>query len=120
MINPLLAYGQLIIGVPFMITAILLYVPNYLIEKIWQADNVSIYYYMVMSVLEGAISMLVSAYIFEYLHIESTIWIPVILQVVFVIWKMGRGEAFMLMFVTPGIVIGYKLFPFIRLYITQW
>jgi hypothetical protein len=118
--NPFFAYGQLIVGLPLMIAWALLYAPNYLIEKMWPGEEVNTYYYMGKCVVEGAVSMLTAYFIFELLYVEPTIWIPVILYIVVVLWKTVQGEAFMLMFMTPGLLLGYKLFPFIRPYIARW
>lgn len=120
MVNSIVAYSQLIVGLPLMISWALLYVPNYLIEKMWPGEEVSTYYYMGRNVVEGSISLLAAYYIFELLYVEPTIWVPIILYIVYVLWKMFRGEAFMLMFITPGLIVAYKLLPLIRPYMARW
>jgi len=114
------AYGLLVAGGPIFISWALLYGPGFLLEKMQVSDEVGTCYYMCRSVVDGALSLLIACFIFELLQVEPTIWIPVILQVVFVIWKMSQDESFMLMFITPGIIAGYYLFPYVRPHISQW
>jgi hypothetical protein len=120
MIKTVIAYGQLLLGFPILVAYLVWYSPNFIIEKIWETKDISEYYYMVKNIIEGVVSILFAYFIFEWLQIEITLWIPLILLGVSSLWKLSQNEAFMILFINSGIFIGYKLFPYIHTSTNQW
>lgn len=120
MLNTIIAYGQIVIGIPLMLAYLVYFPINYLIEKIWDSENISEYYYMVKTVVEGFLSMLITYYVFEFLHVNISVWLPIALLIVSSLWRLARNENFMILFVNIGVLAGYKLYPYIQKYMAQW
>lgn len=115
-----LAYGQIVIGLPILAAYLLWYIPNYLVEKIWSIENVSEYYYMAKTAIEGFLSVMVAYCFFDVVHVKITLWIPIALTVISSLWKLTQNEGFMIFFVNIGIAAGYKLFPYIQAAMSDW
>lgn len=120
MIAPILAYGQLVLGLPIVVAYLVLLAPNYFIEKIGESREISVCYYMAKNVLEGIIAILFASSVYYYLQVEDTLWIPIVLLAETSIWKTAQNEGFMIWFIHTGIVAGYLLFPFMLAAIPQW
>lgn len=115
-----LAYGSLVLGLPLVAAWLASYQPNLLVEKIWSIEKISGTYYMAKSVVEGLIAILCAYLFFELLQLEITIWIPVLLCMVSTLWRLVQNEGFMVVFINIGVLIGYKLFPYLHFHLNRW
>ncbi len=120
MLNTIIAYGQIVVGIPLMLAYLVFFPINYVIEKFWGSENISEFYYMTKTAIEGFLSMVITYYIFELLHVNITVWLPIGLLIVSSLWRLVRNENFMILFVNIGIIAAYKLYPLIQKYIAQW
>ena len=116
----ILAYGLLVLGLPLVAAWLASYLPNLLVENIWPIEKISIVYYMLKNAVEGLIAILVAYALFEVLRVEITIWIPVLVCTISTLWRLVQQEGFMVVFINIGVLIGYKLFPYLHIHLNRW
>jgi hypothetical protein len=115
MIRTIIAYGELVLGLPVLVATTIWFVPSLLLAK--TIGNLSLILTDSLDAgIEGGISAIFACLVFYWLKVNISLAIPVILAVVTIMWISTRNEMHRALPATAGIIIGYSVFnPVIKI-----
>ena len=110
MIKTILAYGELIFGLPLLVATMIWFIPSLVIAKTIGkiSDRLSD---IIDAGMEGVLSSIFACVVFYWLGVKITWAIPIILVIVTSLWESARKESFRAWPAAVGIIIGFFLYP---------
>lgn len=106
MFKSVIAYGGLIFGLPLLAATLIMFVPSLLFATTVGRSYPTAYKFT-LYFIEGVISVLFAVIVFGWLDVPVSLFIPIILTIVSLMWNSARRETHLAFPATIGIAIGY-------------